>query len=81
MLNPYVMAGAACVKIGDLDDRPVQWMLQIPAWTPAWWRYLSRVDRVNLEHSRPYYVSTVLGDARLTDEWTMPYGIIANRHI
>ena len=69
--------GAGCT----LSDRPIQWMLQTPTWTYAWWSRLRRVDRINLEHSRPYYVSEVLGDARLTDESTMPYGTTANRHI
>ena len=62
-----------------LDDRPFDWMRQLPAWSYGWWTYLRRVDRINVTNSRPYFVSTVLGDAQLTDEHTMPYGTTANR--
>jgi len=64
-----------------VDDRPVEWIIRTPPWTYAWWGHLRRVDKINLAHSRPYYVSAELGDARLTNELTKPYGSIANNSL
>ena len=65
-----------------VDNRPVEWIMRTPPWTYAWWGHLRRVDKINLAHSLSYYIISVeLGDARLTNELTKPYGSIANNNL
>ena len=59
---------------GLLPERPSEWMIATAPWTYGWWRYLRRLDNMNIQRNRPYYINVLLGDVREFSEWNMPYG-------
>jgi hypothetical protein len=59
---------------GSLPERPSEWMIATEPWTYGWWRYLRRLDNMNIQLTRPYYISVLLMDVHEMSEWNMPYG-------
>ena len=60
---------------GTLQPRPDHWRDSCEPWSKQWWSYLRRLDGLNEQRSRPYYISDVLGDVRGMSEWNAPFGI------
>ena len=61
---------------GMLQNRPTSWRDSCRPWSIQWWSYLRRLDGINEQRNRPYYINHKhLGDVRGLSEWNVPYGI------
>ena len=59
---------------GVLGPRPDRWWVYTLPWSQHWWDTLRRLDNMNEQYSRDYFVSHTLGDVRGISEWNKPYG-------
>ena len=75
-MDPRAVARAG---YGTLQPRPDHWRDSCDPWSKQWWSYLRRLDGLNEQRSRPYYISDVLGDVRGMSEWNAPFGIACPR--
>lgn len=60
-------------NLGVLEPRPNRWWEYNRAWSLQWWEYLRRLDNLNEQRTRDYFVSSDLGDIRGLSEWNKPY--------
>ena len=59
---------------GTLQARPDGWRDSCRPWSRQWWSYLRRLDGLNEQRNRPYYICDALGDVRGLSEWNAPFG-------
>jgi hypothetical protein len=60
--------------LGVLGPRPDRWWEYTRAWSQQWWETLRRLDCLNEQYTRDYFVSPTLGVVRGISEWNKPYG-------
>ena len=61
-------------NLGVLGPRPEHWSEYHRPWSQQWWEYLRRLDNMNEQLNRAYYVPYTLEDVRGLDAWNKPYG-------
>jgi hypothetical protein len=62
-------------SLHHVPERDPHWSAN--AFSTGWWRRLSRLDGLNEQRSRRFYVSSLLGDVRDLDDYNMPFGMEA----
>ena len=65
-------------NLGVLEARTDRWWNGSRPWSSPWWNHLRRLDGINEQRSRPYFISTDLGDVRELSEWNKPFELGPN---